>query len=257
MGYHIIDRKLLRPRKFPPVGREKRTPGLFLRSIFMLLILVALAPGAAAAGLFSKIGIALNPETLFSLNGNYSGSLKLKEMLLPGAGLGLTLRYRLHKNVLIDGSFSYNWMFLRENKRPADYVSAKPAFVAPMYTLNGAFYPLSGRVIEPYLTIGGGICPWWFSSRPTGGVLWSAPADANESFTKVSPFIDGGLGVEVRLSSRLSILGEAKYYHVFAKDRAKFGADGFGDQNLLGISLGAAFYFGGRNSKKSVEDYTP
>ena len=223
----------------------------------MTIIMMALAPGTATAGLLSRFGIGLNAGTLLSLRGNYIGSQTLKNTVLPGAGPGLSLRYRLNKNFFIDGSFSYNWMFFKANMRPADYASDKPAFVAPMYTLNGTFYPMSGHRIEPYLTVGGGICPWWFSSQATGGVLWLSPGNPDEAFTKVSKLIDGGLGIEVMIWSKLSILGEVKYYHIFAKDEYKFGKGYFGDQDLLGIRLGITFYFGGKNPAEKDEGNTP
>ncbi len=241
MDNRLIDRQPTRPKKL---------------LICLLIIFPALGLGTARAGFISKMGIGLNPAMLFSLRGNYNSHARLSKTVLPGPGLGLSLRYKLGKNIFLDGSFSYNWMYFRKETRPSNYADTKPAFVAPMYTLNGSFYPRPDGVIKPYITIGGGICPWWFSSQPTGGELWKVPTNSDETFTKVSRFIDGGLGIEVKLGSKISLLGEAKYYHIFAKDAAKFGADGFTDQNLLGISLGISFYFSGRDTEKIVEDDT-
>jgi hypothetical protein len=236
------------------INRRQKHPKKIL--ICLLIVFPALGLGTSHASFISKMAIGLNPAMLFSLKGNYRSDASLSKMVLPGPGLGLSLRYKLGKNIFLDGSFSYNWMYFRAETRPSKYADTKPAFVAPMYTLNGSFYPLADGMIKPYITIGGGICPWWFSSQPTGGELWKVPANSDETFTKLSRFIDGGLGIEVKLGSKISVLGEAKYYHIFAKDPAKFGADGFTDQDLLGIRLGISFYFGGRDAKKIVEDDT-
>jgi hypothetical protein len=241
----------------PRTDMTRKRAKMFKRFIHIIMITMALAPRTATAGLLSRLGVGLNPGTLLALRGDYSSSAKLKDMVLPGAGLGLSLRYRLNKNFFIDGSFSYNWMFFQQNKRPSEYVSDKPAFVAPMYTLNGTFYPMSGHTIEPYLTAGGGICPWWFSSQATGGVLWLSPGNPDEAFTKVSKLIEGGLGIEVMIWSKFSILGEVKYYHIFAKDEYKFGKGYFGDQDLLGIRLGITFYFSSKNPAQKDEGNTP
>jgi hypothetical protein len=227
------------------------------RAIYSILITVIFVPRVATASFLSKLGIGLNPGAILTLSGNYSGSQSLGDVVLPGSGLGLSLRYQLNRNLFIDGGFSYNWMFFRADKRPSDYASDKPALVVPMYTLNITFYPAPGHTIAPYLTAGGGICPWWFSSRASGGVLWLAPEDKDETFTQVSKMINGGLGIELRLGSKFSVLGEARYYHIFVKYEPKLGARGFGNQNLLGIRLGINFYFGSRESQKKDEESAP
>ena len=256
MDNRIAEGKSRRQKMLPAEeGRGKR-PGSLDRLIGQLIVLWALGLGTAHAGVFSKMAITLNPAMLFSLKGGYNRSAALSKTVLPGPGLGLNLRYNLGRNFFLDGSFSYNWMYFRAETRPSNHRDTKPAFVTPMYTLNGVFYPLREGLLQPYITAGGGICPWWFSSKPTGGELWMAPTNPDEQFTKVSPFVDAGLGIEVKLGSRLSVLGEAKYYRIFAKDAAKFGAEGIGDQDVLGISLGISFYFGGRDAKKAVEDDT-
>jgi hypothetical protein len=229
---------------------------LTFRRIFPLaVILVALAPPGAEAGLLDRFGIGLNVGTLLSQKGNYNISATLRRTVLPGAGYGLSLRYRISNSLFIDGGFSYNWMYFRKETRPAKWVSYKPAFVAPLYSLNLTYYLPHVRGISPFITAGGGVCPWWFSSAVWGGELWMAPADRHEQFTKVSRQVNAGLGLEVMLGSKLSVQGEARYYRVFVGNVAKFGA--FGDQDLLGVRLGVTFYFGGRESKKMDMDNTP
>jgi hypothetical protein len=214
--------------------------------ILPLAAVLAAATTSASAGILDRFGIGLQAGTLLSMKGDYNTSATLEKTVLPGAGLGLSLRYRINNSLFIDGGFSYNYMFFRKETRPAKWVSHKPAFVAPLYTLNLTYCLLPGRSVSPFLTAGGGVCPWWFASGASGGELWRAPQDKHETFTKVSRQVNVGLGIEVMLGSKLSVTGEARYYRVFVGRLEKFGA--FGDQDLLGVRLGVTFYFGGRNS---------
>jgi hypothetical protein len=228
---------------------------MFRRIFPLAVILAALAPAAANAGILDRFGVGLQVGTLLSQKGSYNSSATLQRTVLPGAGWGLNLRYRISDSFFIDGGFSYNWMFFRKETRPSRWVSYKPAFVAPLYSLNLTYHLLPARSVSPFITAGGGVCPWWFSSAAFGGLLWRSPADKHETFTKVSRQINAGLGIEVMLGSKLSVQGEARYYRVFVGNVAKFGA--FGDQDLLGVRLGVTFYFGGRDSKVRVEGNTP
>jgi hypothetical protein len=227
---------------------------VFKRFIYLTIIFVMLSSGVAAADLWSRFSISLAPGTLLSLHGNYTESQKLNDTVLPGAGLGLIFRYKLSEYFFIDAGYGYNWMFFRKDIRPSGYETHKPAFIAPTYTLNGTFFLGSGRKVKPYITLGGGICPWRFSSEAFGGELWAAPENTEENFSKASLSLNGGLGIEVMLWSKLSVFGEAKYYYIFAKDEKKFGTVYFNNQGLLGIRLGATFYFGRKESLETDKD---
>lgn len=222
------------------------------RIIYMMIIFMILTPRESAANFWNKFSISLKPGGLWALTGNYNDTEKLRDMVLPGAGLGLTLRYEIYKNFFIEACYSHNWMFIEEDKKPSAYDEYTPAFVMPMYTLNGTLFLASGSVV-PYLTLGGGISPWRFSSEAIGGEAWSAPENPDEDFSKTSLSLNIGLGVEVYLWSRVSVLGETKYYYIFAKDVEKFGTEDFTKQDFLGIRLGITFYFGEKQPLKEDE----
>jgi hypothetical protein len=218
------------------------------RVLLLAAVLTALAPSAAQAGLFSRLAVEFQLGSLLSQKGQYNSSAALRRTVLPGAGWEFSLRYRVTGSLFIDGSFSYNWMYFRKETRPSDWVDHKPAFVAPLYSLNLTYHLPAVRGFSPFLTAGYGVCPWWFSSAVFGGEMWRSPNDQHAQFTDVSKQINAGLGFEYLLSSKLSVIGEARYYRVFVGNIARFGA--FGNQALLGVRLGMAFYFGGRNPKK-------
>ncbi len=219
------------------------------------MILAALAPAAANAGVLDRFAAGFQLGTLLSQKGNYNSSATLDRTVLPGSGWGLSLRYRLTNSLFLDGGFSYNWMFFRKETRPADWIDHKPAFVAPLYSLNLTYHLPTVRGVSPFITGGYGVCPWWFSSAVFGGEMWMSPQDKHEQFTKVSRQVNAGLGVEVMLGSKFAVQGEARYHRVFVGDVTRFGA--FGDQDLLGVRLGITFYFGGRNSKKRAGGNEP
>jgi hypothetical protein len=219
------------------------------------LILAALAPAAADAGILERFAVGFQVGTLLSQKGNYNSSATLGHTVLPGAGWGFSLRYRVTNSLFVDGGFSYNWMYFRKETRPADWVDTKPAFVTPLYSLNLTYHLPSVRGVSPFITAGYGVCPWWFSSSVFGGEMWMAPGDRHEQFTKVSRQVNAGLGVEVSLARKFAVQAQALYHRVFVGNVVRFGA--FGDQDLLGVRVGITYYFGGRHSRKRAGSNTP
>ncbi|MDH7511482.1 MAG: outer membrane beta-barrel protein [Clostridiales bacterium] len=223
------------------------------RFIYFLMTFMIIAPGVGEAGFLNRFGLSLNPGTVLALHGNYSDSKKLKDMVIPGAGLGLIIRYKIRQNLFLDAGYSYNWLFIKQEKRPSAYETDKPAFVLPMYTLNGTFFLVSGHSLEPYVTLGAGLYPWRFSSEAIRGEIWPAPENTEKEFSKSSLGVNGGLGVEVRLWSKLAVFAEATYLYLFAKDEEKFGTGDFANQGFLGIRLGMTLYFGQKESSPDDE----
>src|SRR4030042_5047730 len=140
-----------------------------IKRLFCWVMLVMAAHEAMEAGTLEKVSVRFDLGTLVSLHGRYSESYTLRDMLLPGAGLGLSLRYRVHPAFLIEAGYSYNWMFIKKNMRPAAYTADKPALVLPMYTLNGTVWMSQSESLRPYFTLGGGLCPWRFVEEPMRG----------------------------------------------------------------------------------------
>ena len=210
----------------------------------LIVLALLLTPGTAAAGVWSHLSFSVAPTAILSLTGNYNDTAAMKNMVIPGAGLGLVLRYKFTQNLFLDAGYSYNWMFYRKDTRPEDYTSEKPAWIIPSYTLNGTLFLTSKHPVRPYVTAGGGFCPWWFSSRVTGGTLFWFPGTDDVKFSKISWTVNGGMGIEVAISSKAALFAEAKYHYIFARDASRFGTGSFTDQSVLGIRLGMTVYLG-------------
>jgi hypothetical protein len=227
---------------------------MFKRIVCSAVLLVAAVSGPAEAGSLDRVSIRLDSGTCFSLHGNYNESYKLKEMVLPGAGLGMTVRFRVYSSFFLEAGYAYNWMFLKKDMRPSAYTADKPALILPMYTLNGTVFMSSSESVRPYFTLGCGICPWRFSSEAIRGEIWEAPLDSNAQFSKNSLILNTGLGIEIILWSHVSFVADVKYQYLFAKNDELFGTEGFNNQGFLGIRLGIVFSFGRQKSPAQEED---
>ena len=227
---------------------------MFKRLLCLAVLITAAAPGSIAAGSLDKVSLRLDLGTLISLHGRYSESYKLTDMVLPGAGLGLSLRYRAHPAILLEAGYSYNWMFIQEDMRPSAYTADKPALVLPMYTLNGIVLMSQSESLRPYFTLGGGLCPWRFAEEAIRGEIWPAPLDSDDTYAKNSLILNAGLGLELIPWSRVSFVVEAKYHLLFSKDEARFGTEGFNNQSFLGLRLGIVYSFGPQKSPAQEEE---
>jgi len=227
---------------------------MFKRLFCLTMLVTVAASGLEATDFPDRLSVRLDPGTLFSLHGDYSESLKLKEMVLSGAGLGLSLRYRLHSVILLEAGYSYNWMFIQKDRRPSAYVADKPALVLPVYTLNGIVLMSQSESLRPYFTLGGGFCPWRFASEAIRGDIWPAPLDSDDTFSKNSLILNAGLGLEIIPWSRVSFVVEAKYHFLFSKDAERFGTEGFNNQGFLGVRLGIVYSFGPQKSPAQEEE---
>lgn len=227
---------------------------MFKRLLCLAMLVAAAASGSIAGDLPDRLSVRLDPGTLFSLHGRYSASYDLKEMVLAGAGLGISLRYRLHSAIFLEVGYSYNWMFIKKDMRPSAYLADKPALVLPMYTLNGTVLMSQSESLRPYFTLGGGLCPWRFASEAFRGDIWPAPLDSDDTFSKNSLILNAGLGLEIIPWSRVSFVVEAKYHLLFSKDGARFGTEGFNNQGFLGLRLGIVYSFGPQKSPAQEEE---
>jgi hypothetical protein len=210
-------------------------------------LLTALAGFCSAGimdGFWGRWSARIEPGMMLLMNGAYDGTHDLKDVVLPGAGFGLTMKYRLSRSFFLDFGYSYNWMYFRKEHRPNNHNSEKAAFILPTYTLNGTFYIVPRGIIQPYVTLGGGMSPWWFASKAWGGDYWRSPGDDDLLYWKLSPIVNAGVGLEARLRRRLSVSAEARYVYVFAKDEIRFGTGAIGNQRFFGVRLGVTYYLG-------------
>ena len=213
------------------------------RLIWLPLLLLVVSPEIRASDFFSRFSISLKPGGVLALGGNYTDYAKLKDAVNIGIGFGPGFRYEINENIYIDAGYAFNWMSVKKDYQLFAYKETHPAFNLHMFTLNATFYLKSGYLIEPYITLGGGICPWKFSGSPIGGETWPAPGNPGEKFSGISIGLNIGLGVEVFIWKHVTVTGEVKYNYVFSRNPEKFGTDDFTQQDFLGAGIGIVYYF--------------
>lgn len=190
-----------------------------------------------------KFSLKLSTSGVFTLGGHYNDRAKLKDITDLGVGLEVGLRCELHNNVYFDLSYRGNWLPIKDSQKPLAYRDNSPAFIMTSFILNGNFYLKSDSSVEPYLSLGGSLSPWHFSTSGFSRNAWPAPGNPEESFSGTSLGLHVGLGVEIFHVFPFSIFGEVKYYYYFTRDPSKLGTDDFSEQDFLGINIGAIFYF--------------
>jgi hypothetical protein len=225
-----------------------------MKTLPLAILLITLAPAAAAADGLTRVSLRLDAGTILALHGGYSDSERLKDMVLAGAGMGFAIGYRVAPFFSLEAGYSYNWMFIQKDKRPSAYAADKPALILPIYTLEGTVFLASGGSVRPCLILGAGLCPWRFSSEAIRGEIWAAPENSAAQFSKSSLILGAGLGVEVTLWSRLRLFGKAQYHYLLAADQEKFGTAAFGNQGFLGIRLGLAYSLGSPKPETESEE---
>jgi opacity protein-like surface antigen len=214
------------------------------RMIRGITVLLAVVSAAGAANFTDRFSLRLGPGGVVALGGQYSDSEKLGKVVSMGMSFDAVLRYKLNDNVYIDAGYMFDWMSVKKAKRPFDYKESRPALNLQMFTVNGTLFLSSGYRIEPYFTLGAGICPWRFSSRMIWGDPWPAPANPDKQFSGTDLGLNIGFGLEAFLFRKISAFVEFKYHYIFARHAERFGTDDFTQQDFLGLSVGLAYDFG-------------
>jgi opacity protein-like surface antigen len=211
--------------------------------MYIMAALLIAVSGVKASDFLDRFSLRFSPGGILALYGNYNDTEKLSKIVNIGIGLNGGLRYKINEYFFMDVDYGFSWMSIKGDKKPFDYKEQSPAFNLQMFTVNGTFFLSSGYTIEPYLTLGGGICPWKFSQNPVWGEAWPAPGNPEMSFSKTSLGLNIGLGVESYFFSKFSVFAEVKYHYIFARDVKKFGTDDFNEQDFLGLNIGLIYYF--------------
>jgi opacity protein-like surface antigen len=204
--------------------------------------------GVRADNFLDRFGLKLNPGGIMALGGHFNDHQKLREIANIGVGLNGGLRFIVNDYIALDLGYAFNWMAIKKDSQPFDYKEMHPAFNLQMFTLNGTFSLGSGYLIEPYLTLGAGLCPWRFSQTSLWGAAWPAPGNQKGPFGKNSFGINIGLGAETDtfLFSRCSVFVEIKYHYIYSRDVKRLGTDDFNEQDFLGLNVGLVYYFGNK-----------
>jgi len=221
-----------------------------MKQLVILTLIVALSgsftfaqisdsPLGLKAGTFS---VSFSGGAYIPVDGKYSSTLDIKDLLETGPELGVSLNYSLSPTLSIRGSYDYAYNYFKANFRPLD---KKPAFHAPMISTDlvlkfGTLISENGT-INPYCFSGVGVNLWEFSSDGTclGNVMTSAKG---KDWKKASLELHTGIGTEVYLNSNISLFAEGQLRYIFSKDKENFGDD-FGNLLFVKISGGLTYYF--------------
>jgi opacity protein-like surface antigen len=218
-----------------------------MKRILLVAIAVPLiVSGVLAGDIAQKLSLRFSPGGIIALGGSYTDTLKLSKAANPGAGLGFGLRYRMSENIYLDLGYDFFWLSVKKDQRPFAYKEMSPALNVQWISVNSIFFLSSGYKIEPYLTLGAGLCPWKFSQSPVWGASWPAPSRSDENFCDTSLGLSIGLGIDSYLFSRVTVFAEIKYLYLFSRDPVKFGTDDFTQQDFLSLGIGLTYCFGHR-----------
>ena len=217
------------------------------RMILLIIALLLSVSAASASNFLGKLSLSLDAAGTLSLDGNYAQSLKLNDIVNFGPGFDLGLRYDISKNFVLEADYRYSWLPLKQDRRPYAFRDMSPAFVLSMFMLNGTLFLRSDYNIEPFFTLGCGLCPWRFSEDGPTGETWKAPYNTEQFFSKTSFGFNAGIGLEISIWSHVSATVGVRYYYVFTRDVEKFGTDNFGQQDFLGINIGISYRLGKRS----------
>lgn len=225
------------------MGKNNNTRPRIKRLIVTMAAVPVIVSGIGANDLTKRLSIRFAPGGIMALGGSYRDTQKLSQVVNAGAGLGVGLRYQMSENIFLDLGYDFCWLSVKGDYKPFAYKEKSPALNLQMLTVNGVFFLTSGYRLEPYLTLGAGLCPWEFSQVPIWGSPWPAPAQPEESFSNLSLALSCGLGVESYLFSRFAVFVEIKYLYLFSRDPEKFGTDDFNQQDFLQATIGLTYHF--------------
>ncbi len=214
-----------------------------VRLALLAAVCLGSASGLGASGLFDSFSVRVSPGIMFNLGGRYSDYFKFKDIVDLGGGLNLGLRYEVSKNVYLEAAYGYNVMGAKGGGIPFLFRHGKSYFDMSSVTLNASLYLKSGYPIEPYLTLGGGVYPFYFRSGMFGGDAWPAPAKPQTGLHDTTPGVNVGLGAEANVKLNLTAIFEVRYTYLFSRNPERFGTDDFTQMDFLGISVGVIYYF--------------
>lgn len=199
----------------------------------------------SAGVLFGEgLGFRLHAGRIRSVAGSWNESTAMADYVDPGLSGGFSVTHRISERFGIEAGVELGWMNVSKEMKPDP--SKDPAFVLPRVKVSNLVYFSAGRV-SPYLRLGFQVTGWRFTEDGLDGKVAEFEG---EKIQKMSFGLHGGLGVEVRLLSRLSLFGEAGINVLFCRDTFFFGK-GFTEQGIMALGGGLVFYpFHGKGVKE-------
>lgn len=208
-----------------------------IKLVFITGILIVFYGSAIFAQQSGKrYGFSIGFGTAFSATGKYNTGYKLNKMTGMGINFSAGIYIRISDNYDVEMILDRMKMGYNEGYKPSG--APDPAFVISSITFNNHYGVFTGKV-SPFFIVGLGIYNWKFSEDGFSG---DPLTFEGEKVRKMSIGLNAGLGLKVRISENLEILGKVKYHYIFCRDEFFFGKD-FSEQGVININCGIKVNF--------------
>lgn len=183
-----------------------------------------------------KYGVVFEVGSLCSINGSFSNSEDLKDVVNPGLIFGLGMIMEINRQYFVEMLVTNGWMDLKVIT--SSFPSLSPSFAITSINFDNVYYIYRDRYKVKFLA-GPGIYYWRFTDDGPFGKIQKYEG---EKFAKMSIGGDIGVGFEVDFNKKLCLSLTSRYHYILSKDRFFFGND-FSEQGLLDIRFGILSYF--------------
>lgn len=206
--------------------------------IMVIFTLCFMVSGLLASD--QQLNLNLRGSGILPAGGDFGPNTQSTDVLKTGSDLALSGHYFLKGGLGIQAGYDLGWMNFESKYRPSGAKS--PAFVVHQITLGGVYnfrdFMSKRSRIQPLIGAGVGLYP--FRATDDGLTGETLKAATGKAFKKAAFGLNSNAGISIRATRKLSILGEARFNHIFSEDREKFGKD-FGNQSLLSFGLGLSY----------------
>ena len=183
-----------------------------------------------------RYGIVFEMGPFFSVNGTYSDSENLRDIVNPGPVFSFGLKMKVNNQYFVEMLITNGWMNFKDSKKPTSGLS--PSYAVTNINFDNIYY-IYQRHSKIKLLIGPGIYYWRFTND---GPFSRIQEFEGEKFNKMSIGGDIGLGFEIDFNKNVSLSLTTRYHYILSKDKFFFGND-FSEQGLLDIKSGISYYF--------------
>ncbi len=183
-----------------------------------------------------KYGVVFEMGSFYSINGSFSDSEDLKDIVNPGMIFSFGMKMKINRQFFVEMLVTNGWMNYKNDKKPIPSLS--PSFAITNINFDNVYYIYRDRYKIKFMA-GPGIYYWRFTDDGPFGKIQKYEG---EKFYKMSIGGDIGMGFEVDFNKKLSLSLTSRYHYILSKDRFFFG-NYFSEQGLLDIRLGILGYF--------------
>lgn len=198
----------------------------------LLLITCLIIPiSAAAQDKDKKFALTVEFGPLMSVNGSYSATDNLRDIVNPGPVFGLGVNMKVNSHYFVELSVTNGWMTYKDSRKPVPGQS--PSYAMTNINFENIYYVYHGK-LNIKLLAGPGIYYWRFTDD---GPFSTIQTFEGEKLNKMSIGGNIGIGIEWNLAGDYVLSLTSRYHYILSKDRFFFG-EHFSEQGLLDIRVG-------------------